>query len=316
MRAAPPSVTNINTYLGEAQSQTAAPEAPKYTPIQINQTQSDGSKNEGTSVPAIGIPLKADNLTLATVAGTIDMNGNSPFRYSGNITNANASQLLVVPLYKTATKFEGGAPYDVYGKVIDTPSITTELNSDNVSFGVYLQVSSADEYTIGNGTVKGVNLLYPAQDSFWTNKEAGSRGQKAASQAELKATAESYAIRDLLNSGDQEAINIYRQAISYPAMADYSVRLVKMANDKGYINRYVKGNKYLAPTEYGQQYQNTPIGKVKPQAKTPAKPTSPPSNAAKRPAPQTTRKPAPPSAVPGPGGGTSRAKKYDGVEKR
>ena len=315
MRAAPPSVTNINTYLGEAQSQTAAPEAPKYTPIQITQTQPDGSKVAGASIPAIGIPLKAENLTLATVAGTINMDGNEPFKLSGNITNADASQLLVVPLYKTPSKFEGGAAYDVYGKVIDTPSISTELSSNNVSFGVYLQVSSPDEYTIGNGTVKGVNLLYPAQDSFWANQGVGSRAQKAASQAELKATAESYAVRDLLNSGDQEAINIYRQAIAFPAVSDFSVKLVKMANDKGYISRYVKGNKYLAPTEYGQQYQNVRVGEVKPKAKTPAKPTPPPSNAAKGPAPQTIGKPAPPPAAPSPGKGVSRRKAGEGKAK-
>ena len=61
------------------------------------------------------------------------------------------------------------------------------------------------------------------------------------------------AVAELLNSGDSEANNLFKQLYATPTDANISSRLISLANTKGSTPNYMRGSEYKSPTEWDQK---------------------------------------------------------------
>lgn len=271
---------------------------PSFTPTLIRQTLQDRSVVDA-SVPAMASTISGSEVNLAGIEGMIDVQGNEAFTQSGSF-GFTASQILVVPVYDEAKRAE--RPADVQGKLVDSKALSSEMLNDNVRFETYVQGKSKDTFTKDGVSRQGADILYPA-DNFWNqNRAVSTNAQIALGQEELRIMSEMNALRDMMNAKDQEALLLFKDVVAQPSNKNLQARIISMAYDKGYVDRYKKGQLFKSPSEVDAQGAGPGIQTKRPPKPAPT-PTPAPKAAGTKPAAN------PPAAAPKAAGlpkGTSR----------
>jgi hypothetical protein len=245
-----PTTITVNNVSGDDKSKPAFG-SPFLSRTKIKQTLQDRS-SQFASVFTFGNSISAGEAsTLSVVEGTIDANTNEAFSASGSF-DFKPSQIVLAPVYARAER--ANSNYDVQGKLVDTGAINVEFNNDNVVFEIFVQGTSTKEFTnADNITTTGAELFYPAQNFWASNQAAATKAQVSVGEAELKTMAELSSVRDMLNDKDTEAVALFKQSIANDTDQNLQARLVKLAYDKGYVNRYKKGNNFVPPQEMGRK---------------------------------------------------------------
>ena len=194
--------------------------------------QQDGTVKSGMSYFAFGYPIQSDPSQLRMVNSVVDLGGNISTKWVGSYDMKGAA-VQVVPVYKTNTK--AGGNFAVKGKVIDNTALLTELNNKNVSYEVFIPVSTQAKLTDGAGkrNDSGGQFLYPASEFYSQNASFATKASAQVNQSNRKIAAEMQAVAELLNSGDSEANNLFKQLYATPTDANISSRLISLANTKG-----------------------------------------------------------------------------------
>jgi hypothetical protein len=243
-----PTSVNVKVETGQ-KSPTPGFGTPSLVKTNIRQVQQDRSVTDA-SVVTMSSTISGSEVNLAAIEGIIDIDGNESFSQTGSFF-FTPSQIVVAPVYVDAKRAERSG--DVQGKLVDSQALTGELTRGNVRFEVFVQGSSKNTFTKNGVSKQGADLFYPA-NNFWNqNRAASSKTQIALGQEELRIMSEMSALRDMLNAKDTDAEVLFREVISQPSNMDLQARLVKMAYDKKYIDRYRKGQLFIAPTEVGAQ---------------------------------------------------------------
>ena len=264
-------VTNVQVQNFPAADVAAAATLPSPTAGVSNFNTTDAT---GTVKPAgyfyFGYPLTLDEQTLNIGSAVIDVNGNKGTDYTGN-PKFRASQIQVVPVYNTTDASRG--------KIVDANELLAQMTAGKVSFETFIPVSTDAKLTSPSGKTRtGGSFLYPSDQYFGQNRSFGTKAQVSQNQADKRAAAEMRAVSDLLNK-DSEAKNLFRQLFADQTNQSLQAKLVQMAYDKKYIDAYMTGSDYKAPSEW-----KTPTGPSSIGTKTPVKGGAPAKPAAATPA--------------------------------
>jgi hypothetical protein len=288
--------TSVNVTVGGDDKSRPALGSPFLSKTKIKQTLQDRS-SQFASVFTFGNSISAGEAsTLSVVEGTIDANTNEAFSASGSF-DFKPSQIVIAPVYARAER--ANKNYDVQGKLVDTGAINSEFNNDNVVFEIFVQGTSTKEFTNANGiTTKGAELFYPAQNFWASNQAAATKAQVSVGEAELKTMAELSSVRDMLNDKVPEAVQLFKQAMANDTDQNLQTRLVKLAYDKGYIDRYKKGNNFVPPQEMGRKGPGPGVQTKKPATQTKKDGSKPATNPAPKAAANKAAAPAKPAGLP------------------
>jgi hypothetical protein len=288
--------TSVNVTVGGDDKSRPASGSPFLSKTKIKQTLQDRN-TEFASVFTFGNSISAGEAsTLSVVEGTIDANTNEAFSASGSF-DFKPSQIVIAPVYARAER--ANKSYDVQGKLVDTGAINSEFNNDNVVFEIFVQGTSTKEFTNASGiTTKGAELFYPAQNFWASNQAAATKAQVSVGEAELKTMAELSSVRDMLNDKVPEAVQLFKQAMANDTDQNLQTRLVKLAYDKGYIDRYKKGNNFVPPQEMGRKGPGPGVQTKKPATQTKKDGSKPATNPAPKAAANKAAAPAKPAGLP------------------
>ena len=249
-------VVNVAVQTATDVAQQAPYGAPSIASLNFTELRSDGT-SAPSAVPSLGYSLNLDKRNISATSSWINQNKNDKVNFTGSYEFGGAG-IYLIPVYKNNSK--NGSNATVRGKVIDGSSLSTEMANNNVGYEVFVQASSTAKISSGGISSNNTQVFVPVTEFFAQNVTTGTKTQASQNESNNRAMAELAAVRDMLRSGNREAISLYNQSIANPGNLDLTARLIKMADDNGYINNYRRGAAYKAPQEWGQQGTQTPVG--------------------------------------------------------
>lgn len=280
----------VQNFPAEAIAENAPLPSPTASQSNINQLQPNGTVLSANYF-SFGYPISSDPGDLNMKDSVIDINGNKKSEWVGSY-KFNGAAIQIVPVYKQNRK-TGVEGFAVQGKVIDSRSLLSEIADNNVSYEVFVPVSTDAELTGPNNKKnKSGQFLYPASEFYAQNSAFATKAAAQVNKSNRTAAAEMQAVAEMLNNNDAEAIQLYKQLFADQTNQSVSGRLTALAKSKKYTDKYMRGSDYKAPSEWGSDIGvNTPVSGAKKQSPPPK--STPPKAAPPKAAQQKSTAPKP-----------------------